>query len=151
MTKDSDHPPLPPPPPPSTEFHPALSVNNIKDAIPLILDREKVQYSNWEELFEVLDHVDPNAPRPSDISESLWLSLDSTVKQWIYGTISVDLLETVLCRGDSAQKIWNKLKDLFQDNKNTRAVYLENQFNSLHLSNFLDVSSYCQQLKNLKD
>ncbi|XP_021747916.1 uncharacterized protein LOC110713780 [Chenopodium quinoa] len=157
MTKDSDHPP-PPPPPPSTEYHPALSVNNIKNAIPLILDREKVQYSNWVELFEVhchafnvLDHIDPSIPRPTDISNTLWLRLDSIVKQWIYGTISTDLLTTILNKGDSALQIWTKLKDLFQDYKNTRAVYLENQFNNLHLSNFSDVNSYCQQLKVLKD
>lgn len=28
---------------------------------------------------------------------------------------------------------------------------MENQFNSLHLSNFSHISSYCQQLKSLKD
>ncbi|KAL2923147.1 Retrovirus-related Pol polyprotein from transposon TNT 1-94, partial [Bienertia sinuspersici] len=46
---------------------------------------------------------------------------------------------------------WDRLKAIFQDNKHTRAVYLENQFNSLHLSNFFYCSSYCQQLKSLKD
>ncbi|XP_021717929.1 uncharacterized protein LOC110685711 [Chenopodium quinoa] len=159
MTKDSEHQtPPPPPPPPSTEYHPALSVNNIKNVIPLILDREKVQYSNWVELFEVhchafnvLDHIDSTVPRRSDVSDSLWRRLDSIVKQWIYGTITLDLLQSVLCKGDSAQQFWNKLKDLFQDNKNTRAVYLENQFNSLHLSNFSNISTYCRQLKSLKD
>lgn len=81
----------------------------------------------------------------------MWKCLDSVVKQWIYGTISPDLLQTILCRGDSAQFIWQKLKGIFQDNKHTRAVYLENQFNSLHLNNFSDINSYCQQLKTLKD
>ncbi|XP_021761066.1 uncharacterized protein LOC110725908 [Chenopodium quinoa] len=154
MTKDSEQ----PPPPPSNEFHPTLGVNNIKNAIPLLLDQEKVQYSNWVELFEchahafnVLDHIDPKTPKPTDISDALWKRLDSVVKNWIYGTISSDLLETILCRGATAQDIWDKLKALFQDNKNTRAVYLENQFNSLHLSNFPDISSYCRQLKTLKD
>ncbi|KAL2940924.1 Retrovirus-related Pol polyprotein from transposon TNT 1-94, partial [Bienertia sinuspersici] len=46
---------------------------------------------------------------------------------------------------------WDHLKAIFQDNKHTRAVYLENQFSSLHLSNFPDCSSYCQRLKSLKD
>ncbi|XP_021747901.1 uncharacterized protein LOC110713761 [Chenopodium quinoa] len=120
MAKD-DETPTPPPPLPSTEYHPALSVNNIKNAIPVILDREKVQYSNWVELlfevhchaFNVLDHIDSTVAKPTDISSSLWLRLDSIVKQWLYGTISIDLLHTVLCRGDTAQQVWNKLKDIF--------------------------------------
>ncbi|XP_021717936.1 uncharacterized protein LOC110685720 [Chenopodium quinoa] len=132
----------------STAFHPTLGVSNIKNVIPLILDREKVQYSNWVELFEchahafdVLDHIDPKTPRPIDLFDTMWKRLDSVVKNWIYGTISTDLLETILCKGDTAQQVWDKLKEIFQDNKTTRAVYLENQFNQLYLSKFSDVSS----------
>ncbi|XP_021738227.1 uncharacterized protein LOC110704727 [Chenopodium quinoa] len=113
--------------PPPTEFHPALSVTNIKNCIPLILDRNSAKYSNWEELFEVhahaynvLDHISSKTPRPTGISDSLCQRLDSIVKQWIYGTISTDLLDTVLCK-------------------------------DCHLSSFSDVSSYCKQLKCLKD
>lgn len=84
MEKDSDATPKPSQP----EFHPALTVNNIKNAIPLILDFEKVQYSNWVELFEnhacaynVLDHIDPNTTRPTGISDAMWTRLDAIVKQ----------------------------------------------------------------------
>ncbi|XP_021763659.1 protein FAM98A-like [Chenopodium quinoa] len=52
---------------------------------------------------------------------------------------------------DTAQQVWDKIKNIFQDNKATRALYLESQFNDLHLSAFLDVSAYCKQLKSLKD
>ncbi|XP_021774366.1 uncharacterized protein LOC110738310 [Chenopodium quinoa] len=120
----------------SSVFHPALGVSNIKNAIPLILDREKVQYSNWVELFEchahafdVRDHSDPKTTCPADLSDAKWKRLDSVVKNWIYGTISTDLLETILCKGDTSQQVWNKPKEIFQDNKTTRTVYLENQFN----------------------
>ncbi|XP_048496234.1 uncharacterized protein LOC125495528 [Beta vulgaris subsp. vulgaris] len=147
----------PPTPPPTTEYHLAQSVSNIRNEIPLILDRETSQYSNWVELFEihchacsVLDHIDPSTPRPA-ISDVLWKRLDSIVKKWIYGTISTDLLQTVLYCGATALETWNRIKVIFQDNKNTHAVYLENQFNALHLSNFTDISTYCQQLKSLKD
>ncbi|XP_021715355.1 uncharacterized protein LOC110683317 [Chenopodium quinoa] len=37
------------------------------------------------------------------------------------------------------------------DNGEIRAIYLENQFNNLFVENFPDVSSYCQNLKELKD
>ncbi|XP_021738378.1 uncharacterized protein LOC110704872 [Chenopodium quinoa] len=122
MAKDDDN--SSPPPPSSPEFHPALTVTNIKNSIPLTLDYEKVQYSSWVELFEnhvcaydVLDHIDPKTPYPSNISETLWNRLDAIVKQWIYGTISKDLLETILGRKSTAQQTWDRIKDIFQDNK----------------------------------
>ncbi|KAL2933351.1 Retrovirus-related Pol polyprotein from transposon TNT 1-94 [Bienertia sinuspersici] len=143
---------------PKSEFHPAFSVTNICNDIPLVLDREKVQYSTWVELFQthchaydVLDHIDPLTPRPKDVSDSLWNRLDSVVKKWIYGTITDDLLCTILHKGSTAQDTLNRLKAIFQDNKNTRVVYLENQFYSLHYSQFYDISSYYQKLKALKD
>ena len=145
-------------PPSLTEYHPALRVNNIKNAIPLVLDREKVQYSNWVELFEchahafnVLDHIDPKTPKPSDIFETMWKRLDSIVKQWIYGTISYDLLQSFLCRGDTAQQIWKSgtsLKKYFKTIK-IQDSYLDNQFTTLHLNNFANINAYCTQLKVL--
>lgn len=57
----------------------------------------------------------------------------------------------MLYRGSTAQETWDRLKAIFQDYKHTRAVYLENQFNTLHLSNFADINAYCQQLKSIRD
>ncbi|XP_021735756.1 uncharacterized protein LOC110702358 [Chenopodium quinoa] len=134
MAKDNDqtHDSSPPSPP---EFHPALSVSNIKNCIPLILDRHSAKYSNWEELFEVhahaynvLDHINSKTPRPTGVSDPLWQRLDSIVKQWIYSTISSYLLDTVLAKGDTAQQVWDKIKAIFQDNKANWALYLEKQF-----------------------
>ncbi|XP_021771214.1 uncharacterized protein LOC110735350 [Chenopodium quinoa] len=114
MTKDT--------PPPSIEFQPALSVTNIKNCIPLVYSSLiSVPYSQigrnclpFHISIRVLDHIDSKTTKPTDISESLWTRLDAIVKQWIYGTISSDLLETILCKGDTAQH---------QDNKATRAQY----------------------------
>lgn len=100
-------------PPPSNDYHPVHAVSNIKNEILMILDRERGQYSNWVELFEtychacnILDHIDPKTPKP-DIFEALWKRLDSIVKKWIYGTISTDLLQTVLYQGATAQESWS--------------------------------------------
>ncbi|XP_021723950.1 uncharacterized protein LOC110691340 [Chenopodium quinoa] len=140
MAKDDDN--SSPPPPSSPEFYPTLTV----------------QYSSWVELFEnhvcaydVLDHIDPKTPRPSNISETLWNRLDAIVKQWIYGTISKDLLETILGRKSTAQQTWDRIKDIFQDNKSTRAVYLETQLNAIHLDAYPNVTAFCQQLKSIYD
>lgn len=97
--KPSDAPTQPSNPTPT--FHPVLGLTNIKTHITFVLDMENVQYSNWVELFEnyalvynVLDHINTSIPRPSDINESMWKRLDGVVKQWIYCTISIDLLQT---------------------------------------------------------
>ncbi|XP_021716361.1 uncharacterized protein LOC110684248 [Chenopodium quinoa] len=147
MAKDDDN--SSPPPPSSLEFHPALTVTNIKNSIPLTLDYDKVQYSSWVELFEnhvcayeVLDHIDPKTPRPSNISETLWNRLDAIVKQWIYGTISKDLLETILGRKSTAQQTWDRIKDIFQDNKSTRAVYLKTQLNAILLDAYPNATAF---------
>lgn len=44
-----------------------------------------------------------------------------------------------------------RLRNIFQDNKNSLAVYLENQFTNTRLDTFPNVSSYCQELKILAD
>ncbi|XP_074302766.1 uncharacterized protein LOC141634526 [Silene latifolia] len=142
---------------PKSTFHPAYSVSNIKNFVPIVLEAENVHYASWAELFlntarayDVLDHVAP----PKDVAlqkDSQWDRLDAIVKQWIYSTISLDLLHTILEPGLSAQDAWDRLKDIFNENKNSRAVFLEQQFTSTHMDNFPNVSAYCQKLKMIAD
>ncbi|XP_048496233.2 uncharacterized protein LOC125495527 [Beta vulgaris subsp. vulgaris] len=140
-----------------TGYHPAVGLN-IKHHVPLTLDVENVHYSSWAELFkftaranQVLDHIIPPS-EPTEIKDKeLWGRLDAVVLQWIYGTISEDLMLTILEPGGTAQQAWERLRDIFQDNKHSCAVYLENQFSNTHLENFKNVSSYCQKLKMLSD
>ncbi|XP_050920190.1 uncharacterized protein LOC127137811 [Lathyrus oleraceus] len=82
-----------------SEFHPALSVSNIRNHIPIILEMEKDQY-------------EPNS---------------------------------------NAMEAWNRLEDIFQDNKNARAVTLEQEFSNTRMEDFPNVSAYCQRLKMLSD
>ena len=46
---------------------------------------------------------------------------------------------------------WTRLRDIFQDNKNSRAVVLEQEFSHLSMADFPNASSYCQHLKELAD
>ena len=141
---------------PKTQFHPALTVSNIRTFVPITLEIEKVQYASWAELFkiharayQVLDHIIP--PRDTTIDENLWSRLDAVVLQWIYGTISTDLLHTILEPDSTAQTAWDHLKNIFQDNKNSRAVHLEHQLSRTQQADFPNISAYCQHLKMLSD
>ena len=137
---------------------PSAITLNIKHHIPLVLDMDNVHYSSWAELFkitaranQVLDHIIPPTTPKEITDKELWNRLDAVVLQWIYGTISEDLMLTILEPDSTAQQAWERLRDIFQDNKHSRAVYLENQFSNTHLENFKNVSAYCQLLKLLSD
>ncbi|XP_020228009.1 uncharacterized protein LOC109809177 [Cajanus cajan] len=149
-----------------TKFHPALAVNNVKNFIPITLEMEKGHYSSWAELFkihcrayQVIDHILPPTPTSTDtatekvaeVDPALWSRLDAIVLQWIYGTISNDLLHTILQPDSTAQQAWERLQNIFLDNKNSRAVYLENQFTHVHMDDYPNISAYCQELKMLAD
>ncbi|MCH88212.1 hypothetical protein A2U01_0009095, partial [Trifolium medium] len=54
------------------EFHPALTISNIKNHIPIVLEMEKDQYGTWAELFSiharshrVLHHTVPSTKKAS--------------------------------------------------------------------------------------
>lgn len=117
---------------------------------------EKGQYSSWAKLFKihyraykVIDYIiqpklsDKGKEQVAEVDPELWSPLDAIVLQWIYGTISNDLLITILEPDKTTHQVWERLKNIFQDNKHSRAVYLENQFSN--------ISACCQKLKMLAD
>ncbi|XP_023756891.2 uncharacterized protein LOC111905426 [Lactuca sativa] len=138
--------------------HSAFTVSNIKNVIPLILNRSDDHYPSWVEFFNihvcannVKDHIDDKTPKPTDVDKDTWDRLDALVKSRIYITITLDLAHTIMKPGASALDLWKRLQEIFLDNKNTRAVYLEEQFNNTHLSAFSNITEYCSHLKNLAD
>ncbi|KAL9237068.1 hypothetical protein vseg_011657 [Gypsophila vaccaria] len=143
--------------PKSAPFHPAYSVSNIKNYVQITLESENVHYASWVELFlntarafDVIEHLVP--PKDAEITkDAQWTRLDAIVMQWIYSSISLDLLHTILEPDATAQATWDRHKDIFVENQPSRAVLLEQQFTSIHMDNYSDVSSYCQALKMIAD
>lgn len=142
-------------------FHPALAVSNIKTHISITLEMENVHYATWAELFKihcrshrVIDHIiPPEKPKTptTDDEKELWSTLDATVLQWIYATISSDLLHTIIEPDSTAMNAWDLLRDIFQDNEHSRAVTLEHEFSHTNMADFSNASAYCQRLKVLSD
>ncbi|KAJ0680226.1 hypothetical protein HanPI659440_Chr16g0621891 [Helianthus annuus] len=67
----------------SSPVHPAVTINNIKNSIPLILDSQTEHYNTWAELFvlhckayDVYDHLQPRESTTSSSS-----SKDSSDKE----------------------------------------------------------------------
>ncbi|GAU10789.1 hypothetical protein TSUD_426300, partial [Trifolium subterraneum] len=93
------------------KFHPALSITNVKSLIPITLDLESGQYHSWSALFkvqarvhDVLEHIilptdekDKAAYEKTKAEDlPLWKRLDAVVLQWIYATVSSDILTSIL-------------------------------------------------------
>ncbi|KAL9995939.1 putative RNA-directed DNA polymerase [Helianthus debilis subsp. tardiflorus] len=155
------------------KLHPAVTVSNIKTLIPVTLEMESAQYTTWSELFRLqcraflvsnhlLPNTKPTASAPSNDGKDKqekqtppavdsWERLDAIVLQWIYGTISSDLLHTIFKTNTTAYDAWHALELIFQDNKATRAIHLKNKFSNTRLENFSNVSAYCQELKTIAD
>ncbi|XP_021995407.1 uncharacterized protein LOC110892558 [Helianthus annuus] len=153
------------------KLHPAITVSNIKNFVPITLEMETSQYASWAELFkihcrafQVIDHLSPRdkdppsaATKDGDTSkqptstDDVWTRLDAIVLQWIYGTISHDLLSTIIRPDSSACYAWTALKSIFHDNQATRAVLLQKKFANIKLDSFSSMSAYCQEVKILSD
>ncbi|XP_076889369.1 uncharacterized protein LOC143540104 [Bidens hawaiensis] len=96
--------------------------------------------------------ADPKAPAPlPPPALDSWERIDAMVLQWIYGTISNGLVQTILKKDTTAFHAWTALADLFNDSKATRAVYLKTKFANTRLDNFPNMHAYCQELKILAD
>ncbi|XP_060182220.1 uncharacterized protein LOC132611875 [Lycium barbarum] len=125
---------------------------------------ENSQYGTWAKRFKiharshkVLHHIipppkDKEKPTPkTDEEVELWTTIDATVLQWIYSTISNDLLNTIIEPDATAMDAWVRLRDIFQDHQTSRAVTLEQEFTMTHMEDFPNASAYCQRLKSLAD
>ncbi|XP_060182055.1 uncharacterized protein LOC132611679 [Lycium barbarum] len=151
----------------ASKLHPATTVTNIKSCILIVLDYEGSQYNNWATLFKlhcranlVINHIlplaSPTVPPPATAVEklaakALWERLDDIVWQWIYGTISNDLLNMIIHQEDTAAEAWDRLVHLFQDNKSARALALNAKFTNTKLVDFPNVKAYCTWLNVLAD
>ncbi|XP_071705054.1 uncharacterized protein [Rutidosis leptorrhynchoides] len=155
----------------NSQIHPATTVNNIRNFIPIVLEMENGLYESWAELFKIycrafsdIDHIIPESTdasvtaSSSDITNpptppnpALWDRLDAIVLQWIYGTISKNMFRTVMKTNSTAQQAWDRLKNLFHDNCNSYHVYLLHKFHNTKLDNFSNFSDYCEELKVISD
>lgn len=85
----------------------------------------------------------------TDEEKKLWSTLDATVLQQIYATISTDIFLIVIEPDSKAMAAWDRLRDIFQDNQNSCVVFLEHDFAHVKIRDYPNATSYCQRLKSL--
>ncbi|XP_074266307.1 uncharacterized protein LOC141588780 [Silene latifolia] len=139
-----------------TPLHPVYTVTNIQNKV-RVLDGTKVTYASWVRLFkvhalghDVLSHIDgTDAPAKTHESYASWVKIDAHVLQWIYGTLSDELLPRVLEDESTAREAWLRVENIFNNNKGARATALKAEFNAIRLENFPSLEAYWQRLREL--
>ncbi|XP_076934660.1 uncharacterized protein LOC143601033 [Bidens hawaiensis] len=114
--------------PATAPLHPIYTVTNIQNNI-RTLDGTKVSYSSWVKLFLLHAHG----------------------YDWIYGTLSDNLLTRVLENESTAYEAWTRIRNLFLNNKGARAAALEQEFVNLKLASFSSLEAYFLKLKELAE
>lgn len=129
------------PPPLSNPFHLVHAITNIKTLIPITLDIKTPNYQRWSHFFTItvgcfsLSGQLHGKPCPPNISLDDWERGDFSLQSWIIGR---------------AIQLWMNLASLFTDNKDYRAIQLEEKFKPLKKGSS-SIYDYCQTVKNIAD
>ena len=141
------------PQPPSAS---SLQTVNIKSHVPAILDIANPNYPEWRCFFDSVIGkfgLHSHIAAPPTVAQRLdpeWLMVDQCLVNWLYNTVSRDVLQIIRAPGATAHSIWAAILDLFRDHQLHRAVYLEAEYRSLYQGN-LSITDYCAKLKQLAD
>jgi hypothetical protein len=129
---------------------------NIKSHVPLILDIVNPNYLEWRCFFDSVlgkfglqSHI-ADAPSAAQRADPDWIMIDQCLLNWIYNTITRDVLRIIRVPGTTAYSIWAAIVDLFRDHQLHRAVYLEAEYRSLYQGD-LSITDYTAKLKELAE
>nr|GEW22439.1 zinc finger, CCHC-type [Tanacetum cinerariifolium] len=77
-----------------------------------------------------------------------WCQLDDLIRMWILGSLCDSLQEQVVTTLGNAKALWDHLKDLFHDNKDARAITLDNELRSIKIRK-MTVNEYCTKIQSM--
>ncbi|GKC84803.1 hypothetical protein Tco_1140520 [Tanacetum coccineum] len=132
------------PPPP---FNNKIIPFTISNKVPIKLDLEKHNYNSWSSFslihlgsLGLKSHVE----KETASTNLEWCQLDDLIKMWILGSLCDSLQEQVVTTPGNAKALWGHLKNLFHDNKDAKAINLDNELISNGVN--LMISSRCGSL-----
>lgn len=123
--------------------------------IPLVLEQSSTFYSRWRSLFlnTVTKYaLDGLVLTDDDFSmDPHWHRMDRTVKSWLFGTVSHDLIDVVsIGVSPISRSIWLGLEEQFIGNKETCVIILDAEFRTL-VQEDLSITDYCTKMKRMAD
>ncbi|KAM3403296.1 hypothetical protein ACQJBY_006808 [Aegilops geniculata] len=134
----------------------AVGLHSIKGHVPVELALDTGVHRQWRTFFRaacrkyaLLDHLDfdaPEAPNPE------WSLLDATIVSWLYGSVSLSILDAVMTPGDDplAVDLWNSINGLFNDHKINRQLHLTAELGDVKMGE-MSMADYLQKVKSLSD
>ncbi|CAM0954908.1 unnamed protein product [Alopecurus aequalis] len=134
----------------------AVGLHSIKGHVPVELALDTGVHRQWRTFFRaalrkyaLLDHVD--VPAPIDPTPE-WSLLDATVVSWLYGSVSLGLLDAVMTPGDDplAVELWTSINGLFNDHKINRQLHLSTEHGEIKMGE-LSMTEYLKKIKALAD
>jgi hypothetical protein len=134
----------------------AVGLHSIKGHVPVELALDTGVHRQWRTFFRatlrkyaLLDHVD--APAPSDPTPE-WALLDATVVSWLYGSVSLGLLDAVMTPGEDplAVELWTSINGLFNDHKINRQLHLSTELGKIKMGD-MTMTDYLKKIKALAD
>ncbi|PWA38468.1 hypothetical protein CTI12_AA581070 [Artemisia annua] len=128
---------------------------NIYNALSIKLDLEKHNFISWSSFFKIhlgslglKHHIEEKAS--SSTPDPEWSKLDDLIKMWILGSLCDSLQEQVVSTPGFAKDLWDHLENLFHDNKDARAINLDNELRSITIGN-MTINEYCTKIKSMAD
>lgn len=79
-----------------------------------------------------------------------WLRTYSIVKSWLYGTLSIPLLNMIFKKQATAFEVWENLEKVFRDNKASKIIQLDRDLQNISLGNS-SITEYCNKIKSIVD
>jgi hypothetical protein len=133
----------------------AYTTVNVKQHVPISLSLGRPNFSKWKAFFIVLcgkyrllGHINGIVVAcPADPS---WSQPDACVHGWMYDSVDDVVLDLAMEPAQDTRALYVSIEALFQENKESRAIILEQEFHNLSQSN-LSVDAYAQQLKRTAD
>jgi hypothetical protein len=124
---------------------------NVKQHVPIALSLERPNYSKWKAFFTalcakygLLGHIDgTGVARPADPT---WSQSDACIRGWMYGSVDDAVLDLAMEPDQDARALYVSIEALFQANKESRAVVLQQEFHNLSQGD-LSIDAYAQQMK----
>jgi hypothetical protein len=133
-----------------------FSTINVKTHVPITLELTRPNFTRWSTFFRamvrkfgLLPYLDPDVPaRPSDL---MWAQTDYAIKGWLYNSVEDSVLTLAMGADDqTACALYAAIFNLFNDNKESRAIHLSNEFHTL-VQGDSSVADYCQRMMSLAD
>jgi hypothetical protein len=123
--------------------------------VPIDLSLERPNFSKWKAFFTalcgkygLLGHINGTvAARPAD---PMWSQPDACVRGWMYNSADDAVLDLAMEPDQDARALYVSIEALFQANKESRAVVLEQEFYNLSQGD-LSIDAYAQQMKRTAD